>query len=355
MPNPSRIHPLLFTLLLSSSASAVAAPGFSPVVEGPFSPYMRQLPAYVQMEFREFPNNLISMPQLHLPPPPHLDINIFRGSSWRMNDGYGAWSGDGESPLATPKDFARYNKAQTKLYLQNEAALAKFNKAFAASLKAFATAYTASVQKLVRQNAEYQDLLLTYPEAVNKPFVIFYLSSRDIALGQAERYWMSAVEHTKQELRSTLGNDLEYLQAYFVTSSLDGYTKKMYKNLVSAERNQLNEAWAPLLQEPLKPIRDYEKTELTVPEAEKMIWGVPPTAKQKSAVANLKAPGVHERSTVPESANEAVQPQAIAVRHTFLMDVLTGLVLFALTMFGLLWFSRRRNKPDKSQREQSRD
>jgi len=355
MPRSSRLHPLLFALLLSGSASALAAPGSPPVVVGPFSPYMQQLPAYVQMEFREFPNNLIAMPQLQLPPLPHLDINMFLGSSWRMNDGYGVWSGDGESPLATPKDIARYDKAQTKLYLQNEAALAKFNTAFAAALKAFATAYTASVKKLVRQNAEYQDILLTYPEAVNKPFVIFYLSSRDIALGQAERYWRSAVAHTKQELRRTLGKDLEYLQAYYVTSSLDGYTKKMYGNLVPAERDQLNEAWAPLLQEPLEPIRAYEKTELTVPEAEKMTWGVPPTAKQNSAAANLTAPGVHESSTVPGSATEAGQPPAIAVRHTFLTDALAGLVLFALTLFGLLRWSRRRHKPDTSQREQSGD
>ncbi|MHB1666086.1 hypothetical protein [Thiomonas sp.] len=282
---------------------------------------------------------------------PRLTINAQAGASWRLDDGYGPWTGDGESPLATAADYSAYDEAQTKLYQSNVRNLEKFNKSFKADLKAYSARYRDGILKMVNQNRAYQGVLLAYPQAVTKSYVIGYLVGRDLLFESAEHQWITSLNSVKTQLQASLGADLADIEAYNGQSSEDLYARKMNSRMVVAERDNLNAAWAPLESQPLKPLRAYEAQELTVAEAERMTWGEAPASTPPALNRAPARPGLRN----PESGTPGETPQAptAAVPSSSTGSLAQWLAFLLLAAGGGIWLWRRRRRRPGGSRPES--
>ncbi len=332
-------------LLLSGplTAQAAALGGAFP----DFSSTFKTLPPYVQSELMQMPNNSASIPMFKFPTPPKLIVNVMLGANWRMDDGYGYWLGDGDSPMATAADYSAYDKAQVALYNKNLKYFAGFNARLAAETARYSKAYAEQVQKITKDNEAYQSLLLTYPEAVTKNYVLMYLENRNLQLDLLTRHWLISVSHIKGELKAILGQDLDALTNYNAEGGMDSYVRKMNHNLVDSERKAINDSWAPMTQNALKPLQDFQPKELTIPEAEKMQWGQPPRVKVPKAEIALPSPGVSEQQSLSKAYNALVNTPSTTSKTG--MSWLEQILALLLLVGGAgWWLTRKRGGKRKS-------
>jgi len=306
-----------------------------------FSTEFNSLPSYVKMALQNEPANSEIFPVFHFPRPPALNIAVRAGSDWRMDDGYGIWLGDGQSPLATAADFSAYDRVQDKYFLYNRNNFAKFNKQFEQAARTYAAAYRKTVEHIVKRNEAFQTLLLTYPQAVTKDYVLHYLIQRDYALSSLQRTWKLSVLKIKRTLNQTIGADLDYLQLNYVDSGMDPYVRNINKQLINKERDIVNSSWAPLEQDALAPLESFKPKELTIPEAEKMQWGIPPVRKgPKPSTGEMVAPGLTPNSEL-DQAFQAVTGHTPGKPSSSLLQ---WLALLLVGLGGGLWFWRKQRK-----------
>lgn len=313
-----------------------------------YSETFKDLPPYIQAEIETPPQGSIQMPMFQFPQPPQLIVNVMEGANWRLNDGYGFWLGDGQSPLATAADYSAYDKAQTALYLKNRKYLAKFDIAFQKEAKQYASAYAKAVAQAVKQNKAYQNLLLTYPDAVTKNYVLLYLGNRDSQLGLLQRNWELSVSHIRYELGDILGQDLNALTNYNSDSGLDDYVRNMSKQLVNSERSVIDNSWAPMTTDALAPLEAFRPQELTRAEAEKMQWGVPPVVKAPKEKIALPNNQFSEHQSLAQAYNALVNPsgQASASASSWLGQILALILLIGGG--GWWWLRRKKNRGETS-------
>jgi hypothetical protein len=339
----------LSLLLLLGPLTAQAAPLSGAFPD--FSSTFKVLPPYIQAELLRIPDNSVDIPLFKFPTPPKLNVDVMLGANWRLNDGYGFWLGDGESPLATAADYSAYDKAQVALYLQNRKYFAGFNTRLAAETARYAEQYAKAVQVITKENQAYQNLLLTYPEAVTKNYVLMYLENRNLQLDLLTRHWMISVAHIRGELSGILGQDLGALTNYDAEGGMDGYVRKMNLNLVNSERTAINDSWAPMTQDALKPLQDFQPKELTIAEAEKMQWGLPPKIKIPKTKIALPAPGASEQESLSKAYNTLVNTPATTAAETPTSWIEQILALLLLVGGGGWWLSRKRGNKRKAEGE----
>ncbi len=326
------------TLLLSAGAT-MSAHAAIPDLQQSFTSYFNHLPILVQAEIRAEPDNNTDLPAFIAPKPPGLTVNVMAGASWRMDDGYGMWQGDGESPLATAKDFSEYDAAQIQLYNQNRKELSVFNQQLSKEIKKYTASFKHKVAALVASNQSYQNLLLTYPQAVTKSYVVSYILNRDMALGHAQREWQRSVSHLRYTIGVQVGRALSAVQVNNVDSGQDPYVRSINKLLVQQETARIDALWAPMEDSPLAPLMAFKPYELTLKQAEAMSWGVvvPPASSKPGVVENSPAPGM--RSGPGYNQSEQVSPTTAASTES---EWMSWLVLLLGLGGGAFWFLRRK-------------
>lgn len=347
MPNlPKRkvVRTYLGLVLLLSPAWTQAMP-FS----GAFPDYseaFKNLPPYIQAEIESPPRNSVQPEAFRFPPPPQLIVNVMEGADWRLNDGYGFWLGDGQSPLATAADYSAYDKAQTTLYLKNRQYFSQFDEAFRKEAKQYAATYAKAVAEMVKRDKAYQNLLLTYPDAVTRDYVLLYLENRDSQLGLMQRNWETSVSHIRYELSDILGQDLNALTDYNSDSGMDAYVRNMNKQLVNSERSVIDNSWAPMTTDALAPLKAFQPHELTVAEAEKMQWGVPPVVKAPEEKMALPNTPFSERQSLAQAYHALINPSNSASKgaSSWLGQILALILLIGGG--GWWWLRRKKNQGD---------
>lgn len=317
-----------------------------------FSKEYSELPPYVRNALANEPSNSEVFPVFNFPTPPSLNIAVRKGASWRMDDGYGIWLGDGQSPLATAADFSAYDKVQNQYFLYNRNNFAKFNKKFRLAAKAYADAYRKTVKHIVDQNEAFQTLLLSYPQAVTENYVLQYLIQRNYALQDLQHTWLVSVVKIKRILRLTLGQDLEYLQLNYVDSGLDPYIRNINKQLIDKERYIIDSSWAPLEQNALAPLQSFKPKELTISEAEKMQWGLPPVHKgPKPSTGAIAAPNTTPNSELDQAFHAVTQSANASTGN----PLLQWLALLLMGLIGGLWFWRKRRSRSRQVRSETKE
>lgn len=327
---------VLAGLVLATAGQAQASGSFGEFQA--FSTEFQSLPLALQMDLRNEPSNFDVYPTFQFPQPPALRIKVMAGADWRLNDGYGMWLGDGESPLATAADFSAYDKAQNVYFLYNRNNFARFNKQFRKAAKAYAKQYAETVSQIVAQNDAYQTLLLAYPQAVTKDYVMQYLRQRDYNLEDLQHTWIVSVSKIKRDLGYTLGSDLANLDINYVKSGLDHYVRNINKELIYRERDIINSGWTPLEANALAPLEQFKPRELTVAEAEKIKWGLPPVRKVTPPPVGANSPfEVGPEQQLQQAFQSAVQ----GGRTTSEQPWLQWLALLLLAAVGVFWFWRK--------------
>ncbi len=315
-----------------------------------FSAEFQSLPPEIQAGLRQVPSNSETYPVFQFPRPPSLHINVMTGADWRLDDGYGLWMGDAHSPLATAADYSAYDKAQNGYFMHNRDNFSKFNTAFRKSALNYAKAYRKEVSSIVRSNQQFQDLLLTYPQAVTKNYVLMYLQNRDYNLGDLRRSWGLSVSKIKRSLGDTLGLDLNALDINYVKSGLDPYVRNINLELIDRERSIIDNSWAPLEENALAPLDAFKPNELTIAEAEKMQWGLPPVSRISPTRPATALPPAPTPEQELGQAFRTVVAGGEAPKPNLLLQWLALLILAGAAVF--YWMRKSRKRKTSSGEEQ---